>query len=345
MLRSISEQEGLSMRSARSAPTIVVLLTLFGSSLLVSCGKKHDAKEKYILVSANIQLPYWKTAASGFYRAAKELQVNAEVVGPADYDPKAEAEDFQRAARQSPSGILVSAADAELLKPEIDAAIAAGIPVITMDADAPQSKRLYFIGTNNYQAGIAGGEYAAKLLNGKGNVVVFTMPGQRNLDQRLQGYRQVFGQHPGIKITEVVDIKGDARVAFDKTEEVVGKKLPVDAFICLEASAGKEVANVLERNNAKGKIVMAMDTDDATLDWLQKGWVNATIAQKPATMAYVGLKDLDNLHHNKLSSLDKDWAKDSMSPVPAFVDTGQLLIDKSNVQDFVTANKSATSEK
>jgi ribose transport system substrate-binding protein len=309
---------------------------------LLSCGRRHDAKEKYVLVSANIQLPYWKTAAAGFYRAAKQLQVNAEVVGPADYDPKAEAEDFRRAARQNPMGILVSAADAELLAPEIDAAIAAGIPVITMDADAPQSKRLYFIGTNNYQAGVAGGEYAAKLLKGKGNVVVFTMPGQRNLDQRLQGYREVFAQQPGIKITEVVDIKGDSRVAFDKTEEIVGKKLPVDAFICLEASAGKEVANVLDRNKAKGKIVMAMDTDDATIEWLQKGWINATIAQKPATMAFVGLKALDELHHNKLDSLAKDWSKDSMSPVPAFVDTGQMLIDSTNVADFISANKEAS---
>jgi ribose transport system substrate-binding protein len=309
---------------------------------LLSCGRRHDAKEKYVLVSANIQLPYWKTAAAGFYRAAKQLQVNAEVVGPADYDPKAEAEDFRRAARQNPMGILVSAADAELLAPEIDAAIAAGIPVITMDADAPQSKRLYFIGTNNYQAGVAGGEYAAKLLKGKGNVVVFTMPGQRNLDQRLQGYREVFAQQPGIKITEVVDIKGDSRVAFDKTEEIVGKKLPVDAFICLEASAGKEVANVLDRNKAKGKIVMAMDTDEATIEWLQKGWINATIAQKPATMAFVGLKALDELHHNKLDSLAKDWSKDSMSPVPAFVDTGQMLIDSTNVADFISANKEAS---
>jgi ribose transport system substrate-binding protein len=330
------------MLSRRLAgPVTVLLSTMLVCFPLISCGRKHDAKEKYVLVSANIQLPYWKTAASGFYRAAKQLQVNAEVVGPNEYDPKAEAEDFKRAVRQGATGILVSVADAEVLRPEIDAAIAAGIPVITMDSDAPQSKRLFFIGTNNYQAGVAGGEYAAKLLNGKGNVVVFTMPGQRNLDQRLQGYREVFAQHPGIKITEVVDIKGDARIAFDKSEEIIGKKLPVDAFVCLEASAGKEVANVLERNNAKGKVVMAMDTDDATLEWLQKGFINATIAQKPATMAYVGLKALDDLTHNKLDSLSHDWSKDSMSPVPALVDTGQMLIDSSNVGDFIAANKAA----
>jgi ribose transport system substrate-binding protein len=84
---------------------------------------------------------------------------------------------------------------------------------------------------------------------------------------------------------------------------------------------------------------MAMDTDASTLEWLQKGLIQATIAQKPWTMSYVGLKMLDRLHHEKLESLTRDWAKDSHSPVPAIIDTGHLLIDKGNVADFVAANK------
>ena len=74
--------------------------------------------------------------------------------------------------------------------PEIDAAIAAGIPVITMDSDAPNSRRLYFIGTNNLAAGRLGGQRVVEKLNGKGNVVFFSMPGQPNLDERLKGYQE-----------------------------------------------------------------------------------------------------------------------------------------------------------
>jgi len=44
---------------------------------------------------------------------------------------------------------------------------------------------------------------------------------------------------------------------------------------------------------------MAMDTDPETLDWIQKGMIAGTIAQKPYTMAFVGLQMLDGLHHNK----------------------------------------------
>jgi ribose transport system substrate-binding protein len=324
--------------------TIWTATALAFTAFLLSCGAAHEADEKYYLVTANVQLPYWKTAASGFYRGARQLGVKAEVVGPDSYDPAAEAQAFRKA-RGDASGILVSAADAEVLKPEIDAAVQAGVPVVAIDADSPQSQRLFFIGTNNYQAGVTGGEHTAKLLNGRGSVVFFTMPGQRNLDERLRGYREAFAAHPGIRVREVVDIKGDARIVFDKTEEMIGKKLPIDAFICLEASGGKEVATVLERFNTKGKIVMAMDTDDRTIDWLQRGWINATISQKPFTMSFVGVKMLDDLHHRKLDSLTRDWAKDSMSPVPTFVDTGHLLIDKGNVEAFMAANKRAAEEK
>ena len=85
-----------------------------------------------------------------------------------------------------------------------------------------------------------------------------------------------------------------------------------------------------------------MDTDPDTLDWIRKGVISATISQKPYTMSYVGLKMLDDLYHHKLASLDKTWANDSFAPIPAFVDTGSALIDKTNVEEFAQASKSAT---
>jgi ribose transport system substrate-binding protein len=58
--------------------------------------------------------------------------------------------------------------------------------VITIDSDAANSKRLMFVGTDNYKAGMMGAEVAAKQLGGKGNVVVYTIPEQTNLNQRLE---------------------------------------------------------------------------------------------------------------------------------------------------------------
>ena len=157
----------------------------------------HEKVEKYYLVATNVKIAYWQEAAAGMVKAANELGVQAEVVGPDDYNPKAEKDEFRRIMAKKPAGILVSPGDPELLVEDINAAIAAGIPVITMDSDSPKSKRLAFVGTNNYQAGVMGGKLAAKKLNGKGNVMVFTIRNQANVTERLRGLRGRLCRHPG----------------------------------------------------------------------------------------------------------------------------------------------------
>lgn len=316
------------------------------SAVLLSCGSAHDSDEYFVFVSANLQVSYWKTAGSGFSNAAAQFKVRSDFTGPQTYDPKAERDALDQAVQKKATGILLGVTDPAVLKDSIDKAIAAGIPVITIDSDAPSSKRLFFIGTNNYQAGFTGGQRLALELHGKGNVVVFTMPDQPNLQDRLRGYKDALAKTPEIKITRVVDIQGDPRIAFDTTTQIIGKERDkVDAFVCLEAQSGKEVAGVLKSYHVTGKPIIAMDTDQETLDGIQKGLIAATISQKPYTMAFVGMQMLDNLYHHKPASLDKDWSRDSYAPIPSFVDTGSALIDKSNVDAFVEAGKNLAAPK
>lgn len=318
------------------------LLLLAALVALLSCGG--HSGETYILVSTNIKIPYWQSASAGFAHAAQQLEVGYAFVGPDTYDANAEREVLDNAVRKKPTGILISVADPNVLKDSIDRTIAAGIPIITLDSDAPASKRLFFVGTNNFQAGVAGGRRLAQELKSKGNVVVFTMPSQANLNERLRGYLDALETLPQIKLSHIVDIKGDPRIAFDTATQFLAndKKEHIDAFVCLEALSGKEVATVLDNNSIKGKTIIAMDTDPETLSWIQKGVIAATISQKPYTMAFVGLKMLDGLHHERLNTLDSDWAHDSFAPVPAFVDTGSAVVDKTNVDAFLAASKSIT---
>jgi ribose transport system substrate-binding protein len=309
---------------------------------LVNCGSsQHDAGEKYYLVATNVKVPYWQQAASGLVRSASQLKVHAEMVGPETYDPKAQRDEFVRLLGKKPAGILISVADPNVMQPEIDNAISQGIPVITIDSDAPNSKRLMFIGTDNYKAGMMAAEVAVKQLGGKGNVVVYTIPEQANLNQRLNGYKEVFARHPNIRIVDTVDMKGDPTIAFDRTKEIIEKNVKVDGFVCLEAIACPEVAEVLERARVTGRVVVAMDTDQRTLEGIQKGSISATVAQKPYTMAFVGLKLLDDLHHRPPESLTANFAQDSLSPLPSVVDTGITLVDRSNVDQFMRARTSA----
>lgn len=323
-----------------------ILVALLGVLPFLAGCTRHSKSEHYYLVTVNVDLPYWKTAGEGFQKAAAQYHVSAEMRGPSKFDPQAEVEEFRAVVARKPAGILVSVTNSSLLTPEIDAAIAAGIPVITMDSDAPESKRLYFIGTNNFQAGRLGGQRVAAQLNGRGNVVFFTMPEQPNLEERLKGYKDVFAGHPDIKIVEVFDMKGDSGVAMDKATEYLARKGKdrIDAFICLQSSAGKDVGEAMRRakaNGDPGRLLVAMDSDVATLQLIKEGIVDSTISQKSYTMALIGLKALDEIHHSPVNPLGADYGLDPFSPFPSFVDTGVALVDKSNVETILSRKEAA----
>ncbi len=306
--------------------------------LVTSCGR-HATSEVYYLVAANISLPYWKTAIAGFNAAGARYKVTVKVAGPDSYDAQAELQELNHAVAAKPAGILISVADESVLKPGIDAAIAAGIPVITIDSDAPTSRRLFFIGTNNLAAGHLGGQRIVEKLGGRGNVVFFSMPGQPNLDERLQGFKDIFATHPDIKILDVVNIKGDARNAFDNTQQYLTQTgiARVNAFVCLEASSGKVVADAVRRQKVTDRTVIAWDVEQDTMAEIKDGTIEATIAQKPYSMGFVGLKELDEIFHNKPASLTKDYSVDAFSEFPVFIDTGTALVDKANVDVYANA--------
>jgi ribose transport system substrate-binding protein len=85
-----------------------------------------------------------------------------------------------------------------------------------------------------------------------------------------------------------------------------------------------------------------MDLNTDTLQAVKDGLIAATIAQKPFTMAYFGVKMLDDLYHNPLPSLTQNYSLDPSSPIPNFIDTGSTLVDQSNVDQFLQAQKAAT---
>ncbi|HEY1161209.1 MAG TPA: substrate-binding domain-containing protein [Terracidiphilus sp.] len=322
---------------------VALFVLVLGVAFTTGCGERHSKKEVFYLISADSALPYWQTAAAGFKQAAAQYGVTARVVGPDGHDPAAELAELQKATAAKPSGILISVADISVLQPGIDAAISAGIPVITMDSDAAGSHRLYFIGTNNLEAGRLGGQRVIEKLGGKGNVVFFTISGQPNTEERLKGFKDVFASRPEIKIVEVVDIQGDVRAAFDKTQEFLALSGPkkIDAYVCLESASGKLVSDALKRAGG-GRELVAWDVNQDTLDGIKAGTIDATIAQKPFTMGYIGLKGLDEIYHAPPKALNKDYATDSFSPYPVFVDTGTSLVDQSNVDSYIASAAEGT---
>ena len=292
----------------------------------------HEDNERYVFVASNIHLPYWEEAQAGLLDAAKQMGVKAELVGPEKFDQQEQLKAFQQVVQSKPAGIMISVTKPELLQDAIDSAVAQGIPVITVDSDAPTSKRLMFVGTDNFRAGMESGKRMGEILKGQGQVVVITIPGQLNLDERARGMNEALKKYSGIKLAQTIDDKGDPRVANDSISDLLRAKAKIDGIICLEASGGSGAAEALHRVDAKIPIV-GFDKDPETLDWIDRNTITATVTQKPYVMAYYAIKFVDDLHHNAVHEF-KDWRTAPAPAMPTWVDTGTIVVDKSNVKVF-----------
>ena len=317
----------------RHAARLAFVSVFVAAVLIVSCAKPyHQGGERYVFVATNISLPYWQEARAGFLDAAKSLGVRAELVGPTAYAPNAEMVLFRQVVEEQPSGICLSAARPEIFQSDIDKAIAQGIPVICVDADVPNSKRISYIGTDNFKAGKESLKQMAALLGDHGSIAVITIPGQRNLDDRVAGVADALKNFPAIQLSQILDDKGDVPTASEVVAALIQKKEKIDGIICLEASGGSGAAAALKSANMEGKLpIVAFDDDPQTLDAIERGAIAATVTQKPYVMSYYGLKFLDDLHHNAIHRF-KDWRTALAPPMPTFVDTGTVVVDKSNLK-------------
>ena len=176
---------------------------------------------------------------------------------------------------------MVPVADA--VTPAIDKAIAAGIPVVCADADAPSSKRYSFVGTGNYNAGYQGGEQLAKLLGGRGEVALMYIPGADNLTQRVNGYKDALAKYPEIKIVQVGNDHGSQTEAEKECRALIQVYPNLAGFGCVAAVGGQGAAVAVKQAGKVGKIrIVAMDRDEATLQFIQEGVIDAS--HRPADL-------------------------------------------------------------
>ena len=312
-------------------------LALMSVALSASCqGGYHTENETYYLVGMNLESPYWEEVVYGFEGGVRRLglDVKGEVVGPPDPDVEAQLQAFRETVAKKPAGILVSPARAEPFTEAINQAIEQGIPVICIDSDAPESRRVMFIGTRNYQVGLEGGRLTAQLLEEKGDVAILTIPGQYNLDERVRGYRDVFKDYPDIRVVKVLNGEGNVKKAEERISKLLDEGPSIDAIVCVDNEGGEGAANALYRRALSKKIhIVAMDKSPGTLEWIERGGIAATISQKPYTMAFYGVKFLDDLHHNRVHQF-MDWRTAPVYPLPTLVDTGTAVVQRENVEAF-----------
>jgi ribose/xylose/arabinose/galactoside ABC-type transport system permease subunit/ABC-type sugar transport system substrate-binding protein len=292
-----------------------------------------DQNEEYVFIGKSISNPYWVDAREGLEDRARALGVRSDFRGASGTDVNEQIKQFEDVLARKPKGLIVSPAGVGIT-PMINRAVDSGIPVICVDSDAPQSKRFSYVGTDNYNAGKQGGELLGKLLNGKGEVYLLSVPGEPNLEDRIRGYRDALGKFPNIEIIDVGNDRADPNEGARVARNALSAHPNIAGFGCVDAGGGEGVAIVLREKNLVGKVkVVGMDRNEAGLNLIEEGVIDASIAQRTYTMAYMALGMLYDLHHNKVRMVD-DWRGAGVLPLPTEVDTGTVVITKENVKAF-----------
>ncbi len=293
-----------------------------------------EADETYVEVLALVNLPYFIDHRLGLEFAGEELGVKTKFVGPVDYDMTAMINTLEQTIAENPAGILVVGFD-PALKPSIDKAIDAGIPVVTLDAEVYDSKRYTFLGTGNYNAGRAGAKKLAEAINGEGKVALITKVGQSNLEERIQGYQDEFAENfPGVEIVQIIDDQSDSAKAADGLKAVLQRYPDLAGVGCVEAAGGVGAATAVKELDLVGQVmIVSMDRDDGTLKFIEDGVIYASVAQKTALMSYLGTKLLYYYNHAPVPVVPDNEAAGIIA-LPESVDTGVILITQENASFF-----------
>jgi len=200
----------------------LVVATVIGSVPV----KAQEAEEHYGMVVFLRGSEFFNWAYAGFQDAAKTVKATTELQGPADWDASAEARAVDQLGAKGVKGIAVTAGDADTLVTSIDSSIKAGVPILTFDSDSPKSKRLLFVGTNNYNAGFTAGKAVGEKLGDKARVGVSLIPGLDSITHRLEGFKAGLASvAPNAKIVTTVNDEGDLQKA-ESVNTAMLKQIP-----------------------------------------------------------------------------------------------------------------------
>ena len=328
----------------------ILFVPILGSFL--GCGEKPggegaDTEASFAYVTNGVD-PFWDLCAAGVRIAEKEFGVSCEVLMP----PKGVVDQkrmMETLLAKGIDGIAVSPVDAENQTPFLNE-VAENTILITNDSDAPKSKRLVFIGTNNYKAGRALGGLVKKALPDGGEVMLFVgRLEQLNARQRRQGVIDELLGRPlqsleqlnydpvdatnltseGSKYT-VLDTRTDN---FDKAraksnaEDAIAKYKDLKCMVGLFAYNPPSCIDAIKEAGKLGAIkICGFDEQDALLQAITDGHAYGTISQQPWEYGYESIKMLKKI-------------ADGAQPENTYQEVSFLEVTKDNIDEFWAKKK------
>jgi ribose transport system substrate-binding protein len=316
------------MNSSMAKAIVLVTACL---TLAVGCDRKRTGaggqggQRTFVMVPKGVH-PYYEPCFEGFRDAGKKHGVKTEFQASQAFEVPQQVQVIENLIARHVDGMAVSALDDQGVTPVINQAMDGGIKVITFDAPAPSSKALSYIGTDNEAAGYAGGEALIKVMGSEGGEVAVLQGGlgAPNLNLRYTGFERCLKEKaPKVKIVAREDTQGKIDQTVNKTESILQAHPNLKAIFGLSAECAPGAASVLRQKQRTSNPIILAGFDDLpdTLAGIRQGVVSFAIAQRTYKMGWLSLEKLIDAVDGK--------------PIPPKIDTGVLIIDKSNVDTYM----------
>jgi ribose transport system substrate-binding protein len=270
---------------------------------------------------------FWQSIHAGAVKAARE--VGAEVIwrGPLREDDRdSQVSEVEGFVSRGVSGIVLAPLDDSALVGPVTSATRNKIPVVIIDSGLKGGEYVSFVATDNGKGGRLGGEHLAKVLGGKGKVVLLRYAeGSASTNEREDGFLEAMKANPGIQVVSSNQYGGaDVESAYKKSETLLSNykkpdgSLSIDGIFTPNESTAFAMLRVLQDNGWAGKVrFVGFDASENLVKGLASGQIDALVVQDPINMGYLGVKTI--VAHIK------------GQPVEKRIDTGVRLATKENM--------------
>lgn len=258
-------------KGALAAGALALATPAFAQDIVVvSHGQANDA--------------FWNVVKNGVEQAGKDMGVNVEYRAPETFDMVAMSQLIDAAVNQEPDGLIVSIPDADALGPSIERAVAAGIPVISMNSGSDVSKELgaaLHVGQDEFDAGKAAGEKLAEM-GGKNAICVNHEVGNVALDLRCAGFTEGFGGN-----VTVLPTSNDPSEIESKVSAALAADESIDTVMALGASSAGEPAVAAVKGSGRDVNVASFDLSANFLQSIVDGDAAFAVDQQQYLQGYL----------------------------------------------------------
>jgi ABC-type sugar transport system substrate-binding protein len=259
---------------------------------------------------------------------AAELGVKAEFIGPEKSDATLQVGVIESVIARKPAAIAISPNDPATVNELIAKAAAEGIKVITWDADAPDSERILYIGTDNYNAGATAAEELSKVLNGEGKVAILNGAlTALNAQQRTNGFKDWMAKNaPGIEIVDDQPTNDDANTSASVAEAILQAHPDLAAFYGVTGNGVPGAGVAVKGANKCGDVhIVGFDVVPQGIELMREGCVDALISQRPYGMTAQALEVMIDLVKGKVFDTTN-------------IDTGVEVVYPDGLEEFLTTD-------